>query len=102
MLHSGHPYCPHCFEPVQVHAHGYLLQQLIPAALQDCARSNAFALYTRLRACQFFRSDTALGQIGEMARLWWTGNRAAAEHLVDTWDTYRAALADLEQGCYTP
>lgn len=101
LLHrTPHAGCPLCRQPVQVQGPGYLLRQLIPTALQEFARSDAYALYTQLQACQFFRSVTTLEQCRQMAQLWCTpGNRAAAEKLVDTWRQYTTAMTDLERQC---
>lgn len=106
LLHNCHPLhspacCPLCRETVQVHGPGYLLQQLIPTALQEFARSKAYTLYTQLQACHFFRPTLTLDQCCQMAQLWCNpDNRAAAYQLVDTWHQYTSTMSKLEQQCH--
>lgn len=98
LLNRSQPRCPLCRDELQLLPQGYLLQQLIPAALHDFARSEPFALYRNLQHCQFFRSVTTLDQCRRMAQLWYTpANRLAAERLVATWETYTGAMAALER-----
>ena len=98
--HDSYPACPLCREQVQLLPQGHLLQQLIPAALQDFAGSEPFGLYLQLQQCQYFRSSPSLDQCRQMARIWLVpDNRCAAQHLVATWHAYTEAMHELERKC---
>ena len=88
--------CPLCRNTLELQQRGYLLQQLIPPALQDVVRSAPFRLYERLQHCSYFRAQVSLEQCRRMALLWKTPSlRASAENLATRWDAYLVALQQL-------